>query len=127
VKVLRTPDQRFANLTDFPFTPHYREVKDSDGTALRIHYLDEGRATAAPVLLMHGEPSWCFLYRKVVAGLTATGHRAVAPDLIGFGRSDKPTERSDYTYERHVRSINCVLSSPADVSYTLHTRSGHSR
>ena len=103
MKVLRTPDQRFANLPDFPFAPHYREVNDSDGGALRIHYLDEGPASAAPVLLMHGEPSWCFLYRKVIAGLVAQGHRAVAPDLVGFGRSDKPGERSDYTYERHVR------------------------
>jgi haloalkane dehalogenase len=103
VKVLRTPDDRFANLPDFPFAPHYREVKDSDGTALRIQYLDEGRPNAAPVLLMHGEPSWSFLYRKIVAGLAAKGHRAVAPDLVGFGRSDKPAERSDYTYERHVR------------------------
>jgi len=111
VKVLRTPDQRFANLLDFPFAPHYREVNDSAGGALRIHYLDEGPASAAPVLLMHGEPSWCFLYRKVIAGLAAQGHRAVAPDLVGFGRSDKPAERSDYTYERHVRWMSDWLKS----------------
>jgi len=110
MKVLRTPDQRFANLPDFPFTPHYREVKDSDGTALRIHYLDEGPASAAPVLLMHGEPSWCFLYRKVIAGLAAKGHRAIAPDLVGFGRSDKPSEGPDYTYERHVRWMSDWLT-----------------
>jgi haloalkane dehalogenase len=103
VKVLRTPEARFANLPDFPFRPHYCEVRDAGGESLRIHYLDEGPADADPVLLMHGEPSWCFLYRKVVSGLVAKGHRAVAPDLVGFGRSDKPAERSDYTYERHVR------------------------
>jgi haloalkane dehalogenase len=111
MKVLRTPDDRFANLPDFPFTPHYREVKDADGTALRIHYIDEGPPSAAPVLLMHGEPSWSFLYRKVVAALAAKGHRAIAPDLVGFGRSDKPAERSDYTYERHVRWMSDWLTS----------------
>lgn len=103
MKVYRTPDERFANLPDFPFKPHYREIKVSDGTALRLHYLDEGPAIAEPILLMHGEPSWCFLYRKVIAGLVAKGYRAIAPDLVGFGRSDKPSEKSDYTYERHVR------------------------
>ncbi len=110
MKVFRTPDQQFANLPDFPFAPHYREVKDADGTSLRIHYLDEGSANASPVLLMHGEPSWSFLYRKVIAGLAAKGYRAVAPDLVGFGRSDKPAERSDYTYERHVRWMSDWLS-----------------
>jgi len=103
LKILRTPDDRFANLPDFPFAAHYREVKDPDGTALRIHYLDEGPAGASPVLLMHGEPSWSFLYRRITANLSARGHRVVAPDLVGFGRSDKPSEQSDYTYERHVR------------------------
>ena len=111
MKVLRTPDSRFANLPDFPFTPHYREVKDSDGTALRIHYLDEGPTSAAPVLLMHGEPSWCFLYRKVIAQLTAKGHRAIAPDLVGFGRSDKPDDGSYFTYERHVRWMSDWMTS----------------
>jgi haloalkane dehalogenase len=103
LKILRTPDERFANLPDFPFTPHYCEVKDADGTALRIHYVDEGPRDAKPVLLMHGEPSWSFLYRKIIANLAARGHRVVAPDLVGFGRSDKPAEQSDYTFERHVR------------------------
>jgi haloalkane dehalogenase len=94
---LRTPDERFANLPGYAFEPHY---VDADG--LRMHYIDEGPRDAAPVLLLHGEPSWCYLYRKMVPVLTAAGHRAVAPDLIGFGRSDKPAERSDYTYQRHV-------------------------
>ena len=102
MKVLRTPDARFDNLPDFPFAPHYCEVKDSDGTLLRIHYLDEGPPNAKPVLLMHGEPSWSYLYRKIAPSLAARGHRVVAPDLVGFGRSDKPADQSDYTYERHV-------------------------
>lgn len=102
MKILRTSDERFANLPDFPFTPNYREIKDADGSAIRIHYLDEGPAAADPILLMHGEPSWCYLYRKIIPALVAKGHRVLAPDLVGFGRSDKPAARSDYTYERHV-------------------------
>src|SRR5215469_11498493 len=110
VKILRTPDHRFANLPDFPFKPNYREIKDADGTAIRIHYLDEGPKTADPVLLMHGEPSWSYLYRKIVPLLVAKGHRVVAPDLVGFGRSDKPAAKSDYTYERHVRWMSDWLT-----------------
>ncbi|MFA6124328.1 MAG: haloalkane dehalogenase [Sphingomonas sp.] len=102
MQVLRTPDARFDRLTDYPFAPHYREIHDADGTALRVHYVDEGPRDAAPVLLMHGEPSWSYLYRKFVPSLTAAGHRVIAPDLIGFGKSDKPAARADYTYERHV-------------------------
>ena len=102
MQVLRTPDSRFAGLPDWPYAPHYREVTDADGTALRIHYVDEGPRDGVPVLLMHGEPSWAYLYRHIIAGLVAKGRRVIAPDLIGFGRSDKPTQRSDYTYERHV-------------------------
>jgi haloalkane dehalogenase len=103
--VLRTPEDRFTGLPDFPFAPHYVEVGAGDGsdTRLRVHYLDEGPADAAEtVLLLHGEPSWSFLYRKMIPPLTAAGHRCVAPDLVGFGRSDKPSPRSEYTYQRHV-------------------------
>lgn len=95
--ILRTPDERFASLPDFSFAPHYVDV---DG--IRVAYIDEGPRDAAPVLLLHGEPSWSFLYRKMIPGLVAAGHRVVAPDLVGFGRSDKPAERADYTYQRHV-------------------------
>ncbi|MDB5678431.1 haloalkane dehalogenase [Sphingomonas bacterium] len=102
MQVLRTPDERFADLADYPFEPHYLTVTDADGTDLRIHYLDEGPRDAAPILLMHGEPSWSYLYRKFVPDLVARGHRVIAPDLIGFGKSDKPATRDDYTYERHV-------------------------
>lgn len=100
--VLRTPDTCFEGLADWPYEPRYLEVSDADGTRLRIHYVDEGPREAAPILLMHGEPSWAYLYRHVIADLVSRGHRVVAPDLIGFGRSDKPAERGDYTYERHV-------------------------
>jgi haloalkane dehalogenase len=102
MKVLRTPDERFASLPDFPFAPHYADVAAEAGTRLRLHYLDQGLRDGAPVLLLHGEPSWCYLYRKMIPPLVANGHRVLAPDLIGFGRSDKPALRSDYTFERHV-------------------------
>ena len=100
--VLRTPDDRFADLDGYDFAPHYREVTAVDGTDLRMHFLDEGPRDAAPVLLLHGNPSWCYLYRHMVAGLVARGHRVVAPDLIGMGRSDKPTDQDDYTLRAHV-------------------------
>jgi haloalkane dehalogenase len=102
--VLRTPDERFANLPGYPFAPQYLEVARGDGSgSLRVHYLDEGPADAAEtVLLLHGEPSWSFLYRHMIPVLTAAGHRVVAPDLVGFGRSDKPTPRTEYTFARHV-------------------------
>jgi haloalkane dehalogenase len=96
-KVLRTPDARFANLPDFPYQPNYVEVG-----GLRIAYIDEGPRDAAPVLLMHGEPTWSYLYRKMIPGLVAAGHRVIAPDLVGFGRSDKPAHKSDYSYANHV-------------------------
>ena len=112
---LRTPDERFASLPDFPYAPHYVDVPSGDGGELRVHYLDEGRADGDTVLLMHGEPSWSFLYRKMIPGLTAAGVRCVAPDLIGFGRSDKPTERSDYTYARHVEWMRAALFDQLDL------------
>jgi haloalkane dehalogenase len=97
MRILRTPEERFVALPGYAFTPHYIEV---DG--LRIHYVDEGPRAAAPVLLLHGEPSWSYLYRKMIPVISAAGNRCVAPDLVGFGRSDKPTERGEYTYQRHV-------------------------
>ncbi len=111
MQVLRTPDARFDGLVGFAFAPHYAEVSDAaTGTPLRVHYLDEGPADAAPVLLMHGEPSWCYLYRNFVGPLVAAGHRVIAPDLIGFGRSDKLGDRADYTYERHVQWMSDWLT-----------------
>lgn len=103
MQVLRTPDERFADLPDFPFAPHYTDILDAgSGVRLRVAAIDVGSRDAAPIVLMHGEPTWSFLYRKIIARLVAAGHRAIAPDLIGFGRSDKPAAREDYTYERHV-------------------------
>jgi haloalkane dehalogenase len=96
--LLRTPDERFASLPGFDFEPHYVEVRDG----VRVHYLDEGPPGADPVLLMHGEPSWCFLYRRMIPILVAAGHRCVAPDLVGFGRSDKPAAMGDYSFQAHV-------------------------
>ncbi|MHA6264831.1 haloalkane dehalogenase [Arenibacterium sp. CAU 1754] len=109
MKVLRTPDDRFQGLRDYPFDPHYLEVDDTEGGRLRVHYLDEGPRDAAPVLCLHGEPSWSYLYRHMIPLFTGRGHRVIAPDLVGFGRSDKPTERGDYTYQRHVDWMAAVL------------------
>lgn len=102
MKILRTPDDSFLNLPDYPFDPNFIKISDSGGGSLRIHYVDEGPNKSEPVLLMHGEPSWSYLYRKMIPIIIDAGHRAVAPDLVGFGRTDKPAQRSDYTYQRHV-------------------------
>jgi len=103
MQVLRTPDSRFENLPDWTFSPHYFDIVDADtGQQLRMAYVDEGPRDGRPVLLLHGEPSWSYLYRHMIPALVAAGHRVLAPDLIGFGRSDKPADRADYTYERHV-------------------------
>lgn len=101
--ILRTPDERFADLPEFSYTPHY--VQTSDG--LRMAYVDEG---SGPIMLMlHGEPSWSFLYRRMIPVLVSAGFRCVVPDLIGFGRSDKPTREQDYTYARHVEWLRSAL------------------
>ena len=109
MEFLRTPDERFENLPGYDFSPNYLQVDDSEGGELRVHYLDEGPADADPVLLMHGEPSWSYLYRKMIPILVSAGHRVIAPDLVGFGRSDKPSQRTDYTYQRHVDWMQSVL------------------
>ncbi len=109
MKTLRTPDDRFQDLADYAFDPNYVEIDESEGGKLRVHYVDEGSRDADPVLMMHGEPTWSYLYRHMIPRFVAAGHRAIAPDLIGFGKSDKPTERSDYTYARHVFWMGEVL------------------
>ena len=98
-QVLRTPDERFADLPDYPFAPHYAEIPDARFGALRMHFVDEGPRDAPVALMLHGEPTWSFLYRKMIPLVVAAGYRAVAPDMIGFGRSDKPATRADYTYQ----------------------------
>ena len=113
--VVRTLDEAFADLPDYPFAPHYVEVDDGTGGTLRVHHLDEGPADAAPVLLMHGEPSWSYLYRHVIPPLVAAGHRVVAPDLVGFGRSDKPLATTDHTYARHVAWMQEALFDRLDL------------
>ena len=99
---LRTPDARFANLPGYPFAPRYVEIPDGEGGRLRIHYVDEGPRDAVCAVLFHGEPTWSYLYRKMIPGLVTRGYRVLAPDLVGFGRSDKPALQSSYTYPRHV-------------------------
>ncbi len=98
MKILRTPDARFEHIPDYPFAPHYHQLTDQ----LRLHYVDEGARGAPPVLMMHGEPTWSYLYRHMIVPVAAAGLRVLAPDLIGFGKSDKPAAKSDYTYAGHV-------------------------
>jgi haloalkane dehalogenase len=104
MEFLRTPDERFQNLPGYHFDPRYLEI---DG--LRMHYVDEGSFTGETVLLLHGEPSWSYLYRKMIPILVTAGHRAIAPDLFGFGRSDKPANQSDYSYQFHVDAITIFI------------------
>lgn len=98
MKILRTADSCFDNLPDYPFTPHYINLADD----LRLHYVDHGPEDGRVVIMMHGEPSWSFLYRHMITAVAAAGYRVLAPDLIGFGKSDKPSETSDYTYSKHM-------------------------
>lgn len=107
--VLRTPDSRFEGLADYPFAPHYRDVTAGDTEPLRMHYVDEGLPDGSPIVLLHGEPTWSYLYRKMIPPLADGGHRVLAPDLIGFGRSDKPSRISDYSYLRHVDWVTSWL------------------
>lgn len=112
--ILRTPDERFADLPDFDFEPHDVEVPH-EGEQLRVAYLDEGDRDAPVILLMHGEPSWSFLYRTMIPVIVSAGFRAVAPDLVGFGRSDKLSEDADYTYARHVEWMRAALFDALDL------------
>ena len=129
METVRTPDERFTDLPDFAFEPHYAEIPaepdlrgpnasqgDESGGTLRVHYLDEGPPDAAPVLLLHGEPSWSFLYRHMIPPLVDAGHRVIVPDQVGFGRSDKPTEQSDYSYARHVAWMSSLVFDVLDLT-----------
>jgi haloalkane dehalogenase len=106
----RTPDDRFRDLPGWPYAPHYANVPDGEGGALRMHYVDEGDRGAAPILCLHGQPTWSYLYRKMIPLLVAAGHRVIAPDLVGFGRSDKPTRVADYSYARHVTWLHAFVA-----------------
>jgi haloalkane dehalogenase len=113
--LLRTPDDRFADLPGWPYAPRYAEVAADDGTSIRIHLVDEGPADADPVLLLHGEPSWGYLYRHMIPPLVEAGVRVVVPDLVGFGRSDKPASTADHTYAAHVSWIRQLVADRLDL------------
>jgi len=115
METLRTPDHCFSDLSGFYFEPQQSQISDFEGGRLRVHYLDEGPPDASTVLLMHGEPSWCYLYRHMIPVLVDAGYRCIAPDLVGLGRSDKPTKMSDHTYARHVEWMRSLLFTNLDL------------
>jgi haloalkane dehalogenase len=116
MEVLRTPDEQFDGLDGWTYEPHYLDVPDGDGGSLRVAYVDEGAPAGQVVLCLHGEPSWSYLYRHMIPVLTGAGLRVIAPDLVGFGRSDKPAQRTDYTYARHVEWMRAALFDGLDLS-----------
>ncbi|SVC80373.1 uncharacterized protein METZ01_LOCUS333227, partial [marine metagenome] len=107
--ILRTPDERFVDLFDYDFEPHYVEIPSGDGQSLRVHYLDEGPRDGPLIVCMHGQPSWSYLYRHMIRGFTARGYRVVCPDLVGYGRSDKPSSVDDYSYANLVAWMSAWL------------------
>jgi haloalkane dehalogenase len=107
--VVRTPEERFARLPGYPFEPRYVELQDRLHGPLRMHYVDEGPSEADPVLMLHGQPTWSYLYRKVIASLVARGHRAVAPDYIGYGRSDKIVDKLAYSFPGHIEWLRSFV------------------
>jgi haloalkane dehalogenase len=115
MQTLRTPDDRFDGVPDFPYTPRYCEVSDDEGGALRVAWVQDGPESADPILMLHGEPSWSYLYRKMIPILAAAGHRVICPDLVGFGRSDKPARREDHSYARHVEWMRAVAFDVLDL------------
>ncbi|HEU0190472.1 MAG TPA: haloalkane dehalogenase [Mycobacterium sp.] len=115
MQTLRTPDDRFTGLPEFPYPPHYCDVDDGDGGTLRVAWVQDGPEAADPILMLHGEPSWSFLYRKMIPVLTGAGHRVVCPDLVGFGRSDKPARREDHSYARHVEWMRALAFDVLDL------------
>jgi haloalkane dehalogenase len=109
MQCVRTPEECFEKLHEYPFEPHYVEIPDLDGGTLRVHYVDEGPRDGAPIVFIHGNPTWSYAWRNVVPVVAAAGYRAIAVDLVGLGRSDKPTEMSDYTIARHVEWMRSAL------------------
>lgn len=116
MQIIRTPDNRFNDLRNYPFKPNYVEINNAEGSALRVHYLDEGPKNKNPILLLHGEPSWSYLYRHMIPILVQEGHRVIAPDLVGFGKSDKPVEQADYSYSRHVEWLRELIFDHLDLN-----------
>ena len=115
MQTLRTPDERFADIPEFPYAPKYCEIDDDEGGLLRVAWVEEGPADGDPVLMLHGEPSWSYLYRKMIPILVSAGHRVICPDLVGFGRSDKPTRIEDHTYARHVEWMRALAFDVLDL------------
>jgi len=115
--VLRTPDERFAAIPDFEYEPRYADIPSGDGGTLRVAWVEDGPADADPVLLLHGEPSWSFLYRRMIPTIAAAGHRVIAPDMVGFGRSDKPAQIADHTYARHVEWMRALVEDVLDLQH----------
>ena len=114
---VRTDDARFTDLPGYPFEPHYADVPDLEGGSLRMHYVDEGEGEV--ILCLHGQPSWSYLYRKMIPVFVDAGYRVIAPDMIGFGKSDKPTQRDSYTYANHVAWIKALIETLGLQSITL--------
>lgn len=115
MQTVRTPADRFDDVPDFPYAPNYSEIPDAEGGTLRVAWVTDGPQDADPVLMLHGEPSWSYLYRKMIPILADAGHRVVCPDLVGFGRSDKPTRIGDHTYARHVEWMRALLFDELDL------------
>ncbi|MGI8694544.1 MAG: haloalkane dehalogenase [Geodermatophilaceae bacterium] len=113
---LRTPEDRFLDLPGFGYQPRYADIGDGENGTLRMAYVDEGPVDGPPVLLLHGQPTWSFLYRAMIPVLAAAGLRAIAPDLIGFGRSDKPSHLTDYSTLRHVEWTRALVFDHLDLS-----------
>lgn len=115
MQILRTPEDRFAGLPDFGYDPHYAEIADGDGATVRMAWVEDGPADGEPVLLLHGEPSWSFLYRHMIPPLAAAGHRVIAPDLVGFGRSDKPADVASHTFAQQVEWMRALAFDVLDL------------
>ncbi len=115
MQTLRTPDDRFDDLPDFDYAPNYSEITDGEGGTLRVAWIEDGPQQADPVLMLHGEPSWSYLYRKMIPIIAEAGHRVICPDLVGFGRSDKPTRIEDHTYARHVEWMRALAFDVLDL------------
>lgn len=111
MEFVRTPDERFRDLPGWSWAPRYASVPDGEGGSLRMHYVDEGRRDSPPILCVHGQPTWSYLYRKMIPVFLAAGRRVIAPDLVGFGRSDKPARVTDYSYARHVAWLRAFVES----------------